>query len=173
MLHSAPTDFQPWGISVCFSHPLINPLPNCSVRGNHIPHLRAAASLPGEVEGDLAPTFLCSWGVFNLKAGFACPFPEVSLTMRERRECYFLYTFSLFSLLYFPLYFNWSQKLRSKYRLYQQTNLVLFLTSFAISLLSWHWKGVDASRQGAALTIYLNWGVFFREQMANLFQHFR
>lgn len=75
-----------WCLSSFARDPLIKPLPNCSVSWNHIPHLRATASLPREVEGDLALTFLCSWGVFSLKAGFACPFPEVSLKMGERKE---------------------------------------------------------------------------------------
>lgn len=64
-----------------------------------------AASLPGELEDDLAPTFLCSWGVFNLKAGFACPFPEASLTMGERREYYFLDMFFSFFFAVFSIIF--------------------------------------------------------------------
>lgn len=42
---------------------------------------------------------------------------------------------------------------------------------FATSVISTLW--MDKSRQGTALAIYLICGAFFREQMTNLFQHFR
>lgn len=53
---------------------------------------------------DISSTFLSCWGVLSLKAGFAWPFPEASLKMRQSKKSYLLDVFYPFSSLSFTIF---------------------------------------------------------------------
>lgn len=95
--------------SRCFTHPLIEPLPNHRGRGNHIPYLRQQHLFPGRWKLTLPLPSSAPAGFSTWMQGLRVHFQRCHWQWQKEKS-YFLGTFSHFSLLYFLLCFNWSKK---------------------------------------------------------------
>lgn len=161
MLHSAPTDFQLWCTSVWYPHPLEKPPFKCRVRVNHIPLCKSAAALLGSWKWHCPYLPLLLGG--SQFEGRVCMAISRGIAKNETKQkklftglCFLL---SSCILLYFK---EWEVNTD-----YSKVTVIFFATTVISAL----WVG--KSRQSTALAIYLICGAFFREQMTNLFQHFR
>lgn len=166
MLCSAPTDFQLWCTSVWFPHPLEKPPLNCSVRENHIPLCREAATLLGSWKWHCLYLPLLLGG--SQLEGRVCMAVSRGITENETKQKK-LFTRCVLSF-FFTVFYYILIKVKKWEANTDYTNKVTVIF-FATSVISTLWMG--KSRQGTALSIYLICGAFFREQMTNLFQHFR
>lgn len=124
-------------MSVYCSHPLIKPLPNCTVRGNHIPHFGAAPSLPCRWKVTPLLPSSAAGGFSAWRQGLHAQFQRCHWQWEKENSVNILF------LLYFPAFsilspLEWINE--KPVWLRQQPHLVRFLTAFAMSILSWHWR---------------------------------
>lgn len=167
VLHSANTDFHPWVMSAPFSHPLLKPLPNSSLGENHIPHPELHLC-PAGGRG-ACPYLPLLLGGSQLE-GRVCMPGSRGVTDNDRKIVKVLICF----LLYFPVFtilssLEWKNEKPIVTVPTNQFGHIPHSICNVSSVLAGGWT----SRQSTAGRTYLNWGVFFREQMPNLLQHFR